>query len=116
MPDTNELELRSCDWCKILRGHEEEKLAEFARELQRANVRNWVKQYGTVCLFHGKKVLAVLSQGDAELTGSVVANNILDLERQLDAFDAKVRRGERGGAGVLGFIAEFLVSQRGITR
>jgi hypothetical protein len=38
------------------------------------------------------------------------------LERQLAAFDVKVRRGEKGGGGVLGHIAEFLVSQRGITR
>jgi hypothetical protein len=38
------------------------------------------------------------------------------MKRQLEAFDLRAQRGEKGGGGVLGHIAEFLVSQRGITR
>ncbi len=46
----------------------------------------------------------------------IFASNQEELARQLGEFDVKVRRGEKGGAGVLGRIAELVVSQRGITR
>jgi len=106
--------MHPCDWCTTLRGHEDEKLAEFTRELQRNNFRGWIMQYATVCLFHGRRLIRVLSRDDLELIRRVLATNMQDLEKQLEASDVKVKRGERGGAGVLGFIDEFLVSQRGI--
>ena len=55
-------------------------------------------------------------QSDAELVRRIVSTNQHDLENQLTAFEARVRRGERGGGGVLGHITEYLVSQRGLTR
>ncbi len=57
-----------------------------------------------------------LPEPEAEVIRHILVNNQEDLERQLVAFDVKVRGGEKGGGGVLGHIAEFLVSQRGITR
>ncbi len=32
------------------------------------------------------------------------------------AFEIRIKRGETGGAGVLGHVTEFLVSQRGLSR
>ncbi|HVO63183.1 MAG TPA: hypothetical protein VMT53_19800 [Terriglobales bacterium] len=60
--------------------------------------------------------MKILPEGDTELIQQILTSNLEDLEKQLEAFDARVRRGERGGGGILGFITEFLVSQRGITR
>ena len=110
------IEMRSCDWCSALRGHEEEKLTEFTREMKRDNFRNWVTQYGTVCVFHGRRLIKVLPEPEADVIRHILVSNQEDLEKQLMAFDVKVRRGEKGGGGLLGHIVEFLVSQRGITR
>jgi len=115
-PSAGAPEIHPCDRCSVLREYEEERLSEFKREMERDNFRSWVAQYGTVCVFHGRKLMKVLAPPHLELVRKVLANNLEDLEKQLELFDAKVRRGEKGGAGVLGFIAEFLVSQRGITR
>jgi hypothetical protein len=110
------MELHPCDWCVTLREHEDEKLAKYSRELKRDNFRSWVTQYGTVCLFHGRRLIMGLPEPEAETIRQILASNQEDLERQLAEFDVKVRRGEKGTGGVLGHIAEFLVSQRGITR
>lgn len=109
-------ELGSCDWCVALRQQEDEKLSEFSREMKHDTFRSWITEYGTVCLFHGRKLLKNLSASEAEVMRQILARNQEDLERQLAEFDVKVRRGEKGSAGVLGHIAEFVVSQRGITR
>ena len=110
------IEVHSCDWCAALREHEDEKLAEFTREMKRDNFRSWVTQYGTVCIFHGRLLIKVLPEPEAEVIRQILVSNQEELERQLAEFDVRVRRGEKGGGGVLGHIAEFLVSQRGITR
>jgi hypothetical protein len=110
------MELHACDWCTTLREHEDEKFREFGRELKRDNFRNWVSQYGTVCLFHGWRLMKVLSPPEAEIIRRILTNNQDELEKQLSSFETKVRRGEKGGGGILGHITEFLVSQRGLTR
>jgi hypothetical protein len=46
------MELRPCDWCEAIREHEDERLAEFKSEMKRGMFSNWMRQYGTVCLFH----------------------------------------------------------------
>jgi hypothetical protein len=99
-----------------LREQENEKLAEFAREMKRDKFRGWVTEYGTICLFHGRRLIKILPEPEAEVIRHILASNQKELERQLAEFDVKVRRGEKGGAGVLGHIAEFVVSQRGLTR
>jgi hypothetical protein len=115
-PTSGPAELRLCDWCVTLREHEDEKLSEFTPEMKRDNFRRWVTQYGTVCLFHGRRLMKVLPEPEAGIIRQILAGNLEELEKQLGEFDVKVRRGEKGGGGVLGHIAEFLVSQRGITR
>jgi hypothetical protein len=116
MTSDEPVELHPCDWCTTVREHESEKLGEYARELKRDNFREWVSQYGTLCLFHGRRLMEGVPQSDAELVRRIVSTNQHDLENQLTAFEARVRRGERGGGGVLGHITEYLVSQRGLTR
>jgi hypothetical protein len=115
-PTFNRAELYPCDWCVVLRGQEDEKLAEFIREMKRDKFRSWVTEYGTVCLFHGRKLIEILPEPEAEIIQQILTSNRENLEKQLAEFDIKVRRGEKGGGGVLGHIAEFVVSQRGITR
>ena len=58
----------------------------------------------------------MLPEPEAELIRQMLASNQDELERQLAAFEVRVRRGEKGSGGILGHIAEFLVSQRGLTR
>ena len=113
---TSPVELHPCDWCVALREHEDEKLSEFAREMKRENFRSWIAQYGTVCLFHGRKLIKILPEAEAEVVRQILANNQEELEKQLSELDVRVRKGGKGGGGVLGHIAEFVVSQRGLTR
>ncbi|MGA2903334.1 MAG: hypothetical protein ABSD98_05865 [Candidatus Korobacteraceae bacterium] len=58
----------------------------------------------------------MLPPSEAEMIRRMLATNKDELEKQLAAFEVRVRRGEAGGGGILGHIAEFLVSQRGLTR
>jgi len=92
------------------------RLAEFKCEMKRAMFADWMLQYGTICLLHAQKLIPTLSGPGAEVIRQIVTNNQEELARQLAAFEVSVQAGERGGGGVLGHIAEFLVSQRGVTR
>jgi hypothetical protein len=115
-PVSGSMELHPCDWCLTIRNHEEEKLIEFSRELKRDNFRKWVTQYGTICLFHGRRLIEMLPEAEADLICNILANNQDDFEKQLTEFETRIKRGDTGGGGVLGHITEFLVSQRGLTR
>lgn len=108
--------LHACDWCSTIRNHEQEKLVEYSHELKRENFRKWVTQYGTICLFHGRRLMGLLSTAEAELVRDILTSNQDDLEKQLSAFEIRIKRGETSGGGVLGHVTEFLVSQRGLTR
>jgi hypothetical protein len=115
-PSSGVMDLYPCDWCVALRVQEDEKVTEFTQEMKRDKFRSWVTEYGTICLFHGSRLIKALPEPEAEVIRQILASNQKGLERQLAEFDVKVRRGEKGGGGVLGHIAEFVVSQRGITR
>ena len=115
-PATDVIELRPCGWCEALREHEEERLTEFRCEMKRVMFADWMRQYGTICLLHARRLIETLPGPGAEVIRQIVTNNQEELERQLAAFEVRVQAGERGGGGVLGHIAEFLVSQGGVTR
>jgi hypothetical protein len=84
--------------------------------MKREMFAEWMRQYGTICLLHGHKLIETLPEPEVKVIRQIVANNQEGLESQLEAFEVRVRAGEKGGGGVLGHIAEFLVSQRGVTR
>jgi len=106
----------SCDWCDALRQYESERLSEFVREMQRDRFADWLRQFGTVCLHHADRLLATVPEAVVTLIKEVVAKNKDELQKQLAELDGKLHRGERDGGGILGHIAEFLVSQRGVMR
>ncbi len=114
--DSDSIEIHPCDWCVTIREHEDEKLAEYSRELKHERFRTWVTQFGALCLFHGHKLMKVLPPEDAQAVSRMLASNQDELARQLKEFETRIKRGETGGGGVLGHITEFLVSQRGLTR
>jgi hypothetical protein len=115
-PDSESIELHPCHWCVTIREHEDEKLAEYSRELKHERFRNWVTQFGTLCLFHGRRLMKVLPPEDAQAVRQMLASNQEELARQLTEFETRIKRGDTGGGGVLGHITEFPVSQRGLTR
>lgn len=58
-----------------------------------------------LCIFHGEKLISLLSEAEAEIVRSLLASNQEELRRRLEAFDVRVRKSEKGGGGVLGHIA-----------
>jgi len=106
----------SCDWCDALRQYESARFSEFVREMQRDGFADWVRQFGTICLHHADRLIATAPETLAALVKEVVARNKDELRKQLAEFDGKLHRGEGDGGGILGHIAEFLVSQRGVMR
>lgn len=106
----------SCDVCRMLREHERARLEEFARAMRQSNFLAWVERFGTVCRVHGQELMAILSEREAAVIASVLARNADELRESLGAFLANLGEGNRGGGGVLGKVAEFLVAQRGLTR
>ena len=114
--DSDSMELHPCHWCVTIREHEQERLAEYSRELKHERFRNWATQFGTLCLFHGRRLIKALPPEDTQAVRQMLASNQDELARQLTEFETRIKRGDTGGGGVLGHITEFLVSQRGLTR
>ena len=73
------VQVHSCDWCHTLREFEDEKMAE-RPPAQARKFPAWVTQYGTVCLFHGQRLLSMLSAAEAELIQHILASNKEELE------------------------------------
>lgn len=108
--------VQPCGWCEAFREHEEVRLAEFRCEMKRAMFADWMRQYGTICLLHAHRLFETLPETGGDAIRQIVANNQEGPERQSATSEVRVQAGEKGGGGVLGHVAEFLVYQRGVTR
>lgn len=73
--DSDSIELHPCHWCVTIREHEDEKLAEYSRELRHERFRNWVTQLGRLCIFHGRRLMKVLPAEDAQAVSRMLASN-----------------------------------------
>lgn len=105
-----------CSLCKSLDDHETRRLYEMVEQLKRAPIRKWMKLQGTFCLGHARKLNAALPEELRDLILEITARSRAELTDALTSFLTHMRTGDGEGWGVLGRVAEFLTSQRGMGR
>jgi hypothetical protein len=105
---------QSCSFCVRLRNARDPRLREFASDLQRQLVFDWIAQRGSLCRPHIKELLQIVPVK--------LQKTLMDLDERMSSMLAselqdlvtRCRCGEPLGAGVLGRVAEFLITQRGL--
>lgn len=112
-PESNSNGNDTCDVCNEVSSEEELRIREFVSCLHRADIADWLKTDGVLCMPHAIKLRQKVSPILASRIDAVVQNYRQQLIEEL-----RNLRGESGpdrsGWGALGRAAEFLVSQRGL--
>lgn len=105
---------RECDFCAELRREEEERLSELVQRMKAPSFVEWMRQSGTLCLWHADRLSKRLSPEAQAVVAEILARTTDELEEDLKKCADQAKQGQHAGSGVLGRVAEFLVCQRGI--
>jgi hypothetical protein len=103
-----------CDLCKRMEIEKQSRMTEIVEELDRPALRNWLHDYGMLCLRHGHELIRKMLEPLRPAVEEAMSRKARELEQELQEFLRLAETGERTGAGVLGRAAEYLVAQRGI--
>jgi hypothetical protein len=103
-----------CSLCHRVCEEEVARLRELAQEFQRAMFVQWMKTQGSLCLDHAGKLKEFVPLPLRTLIDEIVDRNRVELREELEAFHGQLKQGVHAGGGLLGRVAEFLVSQRGL--
>lgn len=107
-------ERTECDFCAELRREEEVRLHELAGRMKVPSFLEWMRQSGTLCLWHAERLCHELPPHSCGVVAEVLARTSDELREDLKKYAAHAGQGQHAGGGVLGRVAEFLVCQRGI--
>jgi hypothetical protein len=102
-----------CDICVLLEIEEDRRIREFVSCLHHKLVAQWLRSQAVLCLIHGTKVRRGAPLVTAPMIDAIMeryrARLIEDLTRLRDEYQP-----DSAQWGLLGHVAEFLVSQRGL--
>jgi len=102
-----------CDICSLLWEEEDLRIREFISCLDHRLVAQWLRSQAVLCMVHGTK----LGHGAPPIIASLIHTVMERYRKQLAEDLAKLRdeyRSDTANWGLLGHVAEFLVSQRGL--
>ena len=103
----------SCDICVLLEIEEERRIREFISCLNHKLVAQWLRSQAVLCLIHGTKLKQGAPLVMASAIGTIMeryrSRLVEDLARLRDEYQP-----DSSQWGLLGHVAEFLVSQRGL--
>jgi hypothetical protein len=106
-----------CDVCWRMGEEEEVRVREMAKELRnRATLLDWMLRHGSLCRNHAIKLRAFLPVRLQNTVKEIVERNVAEMKQEMNEYRQHLEQGIHEGGGLLGKVAEFLVSQRGITR
>ena len=105
---------QECSFCLRLREAEKAQLKELVAQLDRRLVLDWIRHHGALCGPHSRRIRKVAPVRLHSAIDEIDRRASSDLNSELESLIARSGDGERAGAGVLGRVAEFLTSQRGI--
>jgi hypothetical protein len=106
----------ACNLCTKVQQQELTTLEEMVTQLKRLQVREWVTLQGSFCLGHAKRLTTMVPDDLVELIVHITVRSRVELMEDLRTLLVHRAQGDRTGWGALGRAAEFLTSQRGITR
>ena len=104
----------SCSYCEHLRDAEQAQLEELVGQMDRHLVLDWIKHHGVLCRPHAKRLRQIAPVRLHGTVEEVDRRTASELDSDLQDLLSRSAKGEKSGAGVLGRVAEFLMSQRGI--
>lgn len=103
-----------CALCHRVREEEVTRLRELAQQFQRPIFVEWMKTQGSLCLDHAGKLKELVPLRLRALIDEVMERNCSEPREELEAFHEQLKLGVHAGGGLLGRVAEVLVSQRGL--
>jgi hypothetical protein len=103
-----------CSFCERLRDAEQAQLRELVGQMDRRLVLDWMKNHGVLCRPHARRIRQIAPVRLHAPFEEVDRRTASDLNSELEDLVNR-SSGERAGAGVLGRVAGFLMSQRGIS-
>lgn len=103
-----------CSFCERLRDAEQAQLRELVGQMDRHLVLDWMKHHGILCRPHAAGIRQIAPVRLHGAFAEVDRRTASELDSELQDLLSRSATGERSGAGVLGRVAEFLMSQRGI--
>jgi hypothetical protein len=103
-----------CSFCERLREAEQVQLKELVGQMDRHLVLDWMKHYGVLCRPHARRIRQIAPVRLHQAFEEVDRRNAAELNSELQDLLSRFSTGERSRAGVLGLVAEFLRSQRGV--
>jgi hypothetical protein len=107
-------EKKVCDLCRQVAEQEVVHLRDLVKQLERNMFLQWMKNYGSLCLDHAKKLQGYVPLKQRRLIKEIIQRNREELRHELEGFREHVKQGTHSGGGLLGRAAEFLVGQRGL--
>jgi hypothetical protein len=103
-----------CSFCERLREAEQAQLKELIGQMDRHLVLDWMKHHGVLCRPHAARIRQIAPVRLHGAFEEVEHRAVAELDSELQNLLSRSATGETSGSGVLGRVAEFLMSQRGI--
>lgn len=105
---------RPRSFCERLRETEQAQLKELIGQMHRNLVLDWMKRHGALCRPHAARIRQIAPVRFRGAFEEVEHRTVAELDSELQNLLSRSATREKSGAGVLGRVAEFLMSQRGI--
>ena len=105
-----------CWACSHLVQREVIHIKELIRQMNGGIVLDWMKQQGTFCRLHANHLRQLAPARLHSTIDEIVERSARALQTDLENLLRRTDSGMGTGGGVLGRAAEFLVSQRGVSR
>jgi hypothetical protein len=103
-----------CGICQRILEQEKLQLRDLVKQMRRAIFVQWMKSQGGLCLNHSRKLQVHAPLKMRRLIDEIVERTRTELKQELGDFLEHTKQGDHTGGGILGRVAEFLVSQRGL--
>jgi len=104
-----------CSFCERLRDAEQAQLKELIGQMDRHLVLDWMKHHGVLCRPHAARIRQIAPVRLHCAFEELDSRTASELDSELQDLLARFATGKKSGAGVLGRVAEYLMSQRGIS-
>jgi hypothetical protein len=114
-PVSSQLAGRECVICTQLHPLEDLALTDLRSSERQGTVHSWLKAGGAFCVIHGAKVKANAPLRLAALVDEADARKRRELKTALGLLLSKSKHHQLEHSGLLGRVAEYLVSQRGLS-
>jgi len=103
-----------CNLCTWLVREEARELGEFARDLDKPEYLQRLRERGGLCIPHARKLFDLVPNGIRDEIALALQRQAAELKSELVALSRNAKAGIATHAGLLGRAAEYLIANRGL--